>query len=340
MSSLLNIAWENVVIGVLGGFFASSLFWLFSFVRSKMLERKYPIKGTYLTNFEDLENGQIVNTSALAVLKQRGKKITGKTFLSNNRTWILEGELTDTGKLFGLYFAEDPMDKGIGNFFLKVTNDRHMHGLWSGFDSVNNIVNSGRYTFTPLMQDYKITEAKREHVTQIISISDDELGKGFLSHKELAENAFDNKAYICHVALHGKKVLGFCLCIIASNDEVDKHLKVGHAYLPAYVHFAEKIGIIKTIAVSKDFRQRGIGHALTRAGYDEMANRKVQSVCSLAWKNGNVIAANGSLSALGLSPLREIESFWKEDSLKHHFDCPACGPPPCNCSAVLYFKAV
>ena len=167
MNAILGITVENLIIGLLGGFTVSLFFLIVTLIKNKILERRYPIKGTYLTTFEDLENEETVSTHALAVLTQRGKKIKGKTFLTDNRTWVIDGKLTAGGNLHGVYSAEDPMDQGVGTFFLKITPNKGMFGLWSGFDSVNSIVNSGKYSFIPILEGYTVSDTKKEHITQI-----------------------------------------------------------------------------------------------------------------------------------------------------------------------------
>ena len=340
MSNLLGIAWENIFVGLLGGFFVSFILFAISFIKNKILEKKYPIMGKYLTTFEDIENGKTVYTSGLALLKQNGKKIKGETFLSNNRTWIIDGELTDTGNLHGVYFAKDPLDKGIGNFFLKIANDRYMYGLWSGYDSENNIVNSGKYTFIPLLENYLIRNAEKEHITQIVAIGNEELGEGFLNYLEVMNILKEKTTYICKVALMDKVLLGFCLCKLVDRSEICEYLQIKQSDLPHYVLCADRIGVLKTIAVNRKSQHRGIGYALAFEAYNEMVKNNIQAISSIAWKNGDKINAHGVLTAIGLHSYIEIESFWKDSSIKEQYNCPACGSPPCQCSAVLYFKAI
>jgi len=340
MNAILGITVENLIIGLLGGFTVSLFFLIVTLIKNKILERRYPIKGTYLTTFEDLENGETVSTHALAVLTQRGKKIKGKTFLTDNRTWVIDGKLTTGGNLHGVYSAEDPMDQGVGTFFLKITPNKGMFGLWSGFDSVNSIVNSGKYSFIPILEGYTVSDTKKEHITQIVAVGNGELGEGFLNYQEIADKAIGNESYICKVATHGNAVIGFCLCKIVKKDDLCTYLGVDQQRLPVFINCADRIGVIKTIAVSNAFQKRGVGYALCYASYNELVNQNIQAVMSIAWKSNGRINANGVLSAVGLKPHTEIESFWSEDSWNNNYACPSCGEPPCKCNAILYFKAV
>lgn len=236
MNGLLGVAWENIFIGLLGGIVVSGVGIISAYIKNKIIEKKYPVEGEYITVFEDKEYDNVVNTTALATLKQSGKKITGETWLNNNRKWILEGTLTERGHLHGIYYAEDPLDDGVGNFFLKVSVDRSMIGLWSGYDSVNEIINSGKYLFTPIIKDYFIVNMDTKHIAQVLSIADDELGKSYLDYNEINTYISAPDTYICKVALDKMgSVLGFCINKILTTDELVDYLKLEQYQLPNYI---------------------------------------------------------------------------------------------------------
>ena len=118
MNAILGITVENLIIGLLWWFHSESF----------------------------------LSHSDISEKQNLGEKIKGKTFLSDNRTWVIDGKLTTGGNLHGVYSAEDPMDQGIGTFFLKISPNKRMFGLWSEYDSVNSIVNSGKYSFIPTIR--------------------------------------------------------------------------------------------------------------------------------------------------------------------------------------------
>lgn len=118
---------------------------------NKYLEWQYPVSGRYITRFEDEINGNEVTITAPAKLEQEGKKVTGSTKMSDdNREWYLEGDISSSGYINGIYHALDPHDRGVGNFFLYINHDKTMEGIWSGYDEVNDKISSGRYTFLPV----------------------------------------------------------------------------------------------------------------------------------------------------------------------------------------------
>ena len=340
MGDMLGVAWSDILIGILGGIVVSGFFVAVNFVRNKMLEHRYPVAGTYLTTFQDTVGGQSVSVSALAKLTQQGKHIKGETWLENDRKWILDGQLTDSGNLHGVYFADDPMDKGIGNFFLKVGNNHQMSGLWSGFDSENNMVTSGIYTFRPILDTYSIVDATRTHAPQIIAIANQQLGEGFLPTGELLAMLDARDIYICKTAVDGPTVLGFCLCRLISADELSNYLGVDHALLPRFVDVANKIGVIKTIATVQAVQGHGVGFKLAHAADKALLDAGVGAVLSPAWCNKDHINSDGVLRSIGLQPGALIPNFWATDSVANNYMCPACGTPPCHCTMMLYSKAV
>jgi len=190
------------------------------------------------------------------------------------------------------------------------------------------------------IEAHSIVDVKEEHITQMVAISDKELGEGFLQHKDIMNKILDKDSHICKAALINETIVGFCLSKIVKRSEICDYLHVDQANLPEYVKCADKIGVLKTIAVHNKFHRHGVGHALTFAAYNDLITRDVQAISSIAWKNGETINADGVLSALGLRPHIEIKSYWEADGIKNNYNCSACGPPPCRCSAVLYFRAV
>ena len=173
LNGLFGIAWENIFIGLLGAAIVSFITYIYEFIKNKLVEKKFPLSGKYITNYEDIVDGKRVVTTALAELKQKGNKIKGKTWFKD-RTWVLNGTIMDTGNIYGVYYSESPWDRGIGEFFLSIDMDRKMFGLWSGYDSANDIITSGKYTFKPIINDVEIVDYNRRYSSQILKISDNE----------------------------------------------------------------------------------------------------------------------------------------------------------------------
>lgn len=338
MQTFLGVAWENIFIGLMGGAVVSLMGILHTYIKNKIIEKRFPIYGEYITKFEDIENKQKLETTALAILKQHGKKIKGETWLDNNRKWILEGQLSDNGNLSGVYYAEDPVDTGIGNFFLKINTNREMNGLWSGYDYINQNIESGKYTFRPILSNYKIKNLCKEHIVKVIKIAEEELGENYFDYEELIKVIQKPDEYICKVAISDiGKIYGFGFCKIASFEELKKYLKLENEDVPNYILHSESIGIIKTVVTDKRYKRQGVGYNLVQECHRLLVDMKVDAVASVAWKKGNIINIGRILEKMEFKNYKEIEDYWLEDSKENKFECSNCGWP-CHCSAVMFFK--
>ena len=334
-----GIAIENIIIGL----FSGGLVALFSTARRKIanykIERKYPIAGEYISKFEDENNGKIEVITAPVVLKQKGKNIIGKTkVIDGSRCWILEGEISSGGHLYGVYSAEDPYDKGIGNFFLYINYKRNMEGLWSGFDSVNRKITSGRYTFTPVMADFMIMDALENDISSIVDISDKELGKDYLNDYDI-RSLFEKSDSIFRIVKSSSgEIIGFSYSYYATPVIVKERSRIKK--LPKSFEYSNNIGILKTVAVKSKCKNRGIGTALVIDAINKMKEKSIYSVITIAWKSKDKINMEGIMKNNDFLRYNEISDYWKEDSIREGFYCPTCGSPPCFCSAVIYGKTL
>lgn len=330
MGTFLGLAWENVAIGLLGGAIVSGFSWWLTRLNDWRLQRRFPLAGTYLTRFEDEEGGNSFMATAPAVLTQRGRRITGTTQLGD-REWVLEGQLSDSGYIHGIYSARDPIDRGVGNFFLRVGNDRTMDGLWSGFDSVNGKVTSGRYLFRPELRSVVVRPAHREDLLEILRLADAQLGTGYVD--EGSEHFLEEPGAFGFVAVHRGQVIGFALCAVCTPDEAISAMRVR---VPLHIRAAEQVGVLKTAAVDERYLGQGVGSMLVTACLDRFQADGVRAVYAVAWKSGDRINIGGVLRRHGFVPAGEVENYWKDASMEAGFSCPVCGQPPCTCSAVIF----
>lgn len=333
---------KNVIVGFIGGAIISVGTFIYRFYLNKKLEKKFPVSGKYLTKYEDLENGIIIERTAPAILKQKGRKITGETTFDNNRKWIIEGQIEKNGHIHGIYYAENPLDKGIGNFFLKIDAYRNMHGLWSGYDSENNLVSSGKYVFRPTFIDYDIVDIEEKHIPHILNIADSQLGNDYLS-SNIINSCINNKDdYIGKVSIdhHNNKVVGFYMGYKVSKDDVVEMFKDYVDKTPRILRYSNIFGLIKTVAVDDNYKNRGIGTKLIRDAEENFLSKNINTIFTVAWKSKEGTNLKGILEYLGYKELFEILDYWKEDSIENNYNCPSCGNPPCTCSAVIYSKAI
>lgn len=337
-NEILGVAWENIFIGLLGAGIVSMITFLLGYIKNKYIEHKFPLSGEYITKYEDIIDGKPVVSTALAVFKQSGHKLKGKTWW-NDRAWILEGKIVDTGNIYGVYYSENPWDRSIGNYFLSIDGYKKMRGLWSGYDSANDIITSGKYTFTPIIKNISIENFNTKYSSQILRIADSELGKDYFSIDDL--NFFTNKEKMafCKVAKCNKRVVGFAMSIVLSHNELTDYLKISANDLPKFINASDNVCVIKTVAVDENYKGIGIGHKLVKSLMKDSIKNKINDFASVAWKNGNHVNIAGILESLDLKVYKEIKDYWTEDSINENFQCPTCGNP-CHCSAIIYFGTV
>jgi ribosomal protein S18 acetylase RimI-like enzyme len=371
MAGVLGITTQNVIVGLITTFIIGTVVYLKDRLLNFYIEMQYPVAGSYITTFEDEEDGERVTRRAPANISQTGRKIEGKTSLpGDDREWVLEGEISTNGYINGIYRAIDPHDQGIGNFFLYINHDRHMEGTWSGYDEVNRQITSGRYTFVPKFDNFRIRDVSEEDIPPIIDIADQQLGKDYLSAGLLKQSLNEDSPYFTRVAVteppssssidkmgsllglnnNGVKaesnssdsstgrIVGFCLNAVFTPDELDEYLHVDLAELPEAMQAADEIGVIRTIAVKQSYHGRGIGTELVEASIQHCYSISNPVICAIGWKDEGTVSIGGVLERLEFDRIAEYGKYWHEDSLEHDYECQTCGDPPCNCSAVLYAR--
>lgn len=338
LTEVFGIAWENIFIGLLGAGIVSVLTFSIEYIKNKRIEHKFPLSGNFITKYEDLVDNQIVVYTALAKLKQSGNKIHGETWLGT-RKWILDGTIVvESGNVYGIYYSESPWDKSIGEFFLSIDANKKMRGLWSGYDSVNDFINSGKYAFEPMLEDIEIVNFLKKYSSQILHMADCELGKNYLDLSDLALFADKNSLSMCKIAKSGNKVIGFATSFVISVKDLQQQIHLTAKNLPKFVKASEQICMIKTVVVDGNYQGKGVGYALIESLLTEWHSAGINDFACIAWKSKDGINIKGLLESFGFTAYTEIKDYWKEDSTNEGFDCPVCGNP-CHCSAVIYFGA-
>jgi ribosomal protein S18 acetylase RimI-like enzyme len=294
-------------------------------------EKDLPVGGRYLTAFEDEIDGMMVMRKAPVNLSQSGRHIDGESSL-NGRVWVLDGEVTEDGYVHGRYYARDLRDRGMGNFFLEVLDSGDMTGLWSGYDSVNKKIVSGRYLFFKDMEA-EIRETKKEDLPSIMRISEQRLGDAYIDPDSLTDRRNVRKT-----AVYEDKVVGFCLGWITKQGllKSERLQEVGTRALD----FVDEYGYLASVAVDEDYSGRGIGTMLVSACIEEFKNDDVDHVAMTAWKSSDGVHIGGIADRFKFDTVAEIPNFWKDRSMEEQFSCPECGDPPCTCTAVVYLRSV
>lgn len=93
---------------------------------------------------------------------------------------------------------------------------------------------------------------------------------------------------------------------------------------------------IKTIAVAQEYQGYSVGTRLINDSIKEFKERKITTICTVAWKNKERTNLQGIMEHMGFKRLLKIDNYWKQISEEEGFHCPVCGAPPCQCSAEIF----
>lgn len=327
----VNFLWASV-----GGSIVLIMKFLFGFVHRKIQEYRQIVAGKYISFYEDENDKGRIFKSAEVELKQKGFAVTGSTFFEKKK-WQLKGELAKGMYLYGMYWSANPQDSGTGNFFLEIKeNDNRkvimLKGIWSGYDSENHKITSGEYIFYRKIEP-KITLATKSSVPRILAIAENQLGKDYISEASLD---FD-KNIILKAQIENETV-GFSISKLIDKEEFKNEFNKVAGMKNRVINSIDKIGVIRTIAVSLDFQRRGIGNKLLKESLLLLSQRGAEIIIIVGWKSckGTKIHSLAQLNNFRI--IGEIKNYWYEDSQSKMYGCPVCGEPPCECSAVIYSR--
>lgn len=126
--------------------------------------------------------------------------------------------------------------------------------------------------------------------------------------------------------------IGFTLPLIKFASEIELS---GQSFPNVFAN-KSKIGLVDGTSVHDDFSRSGIGQRVLRLNAKMLKKKGCDILCAWAWRNRKGIYGGHIFSQADFRPEREYQNYWKNQSINTGFYCPCCGPPPCNCSAILY----
>lgn len=347
---------QELFIGIIGAVIATGYSLIKKHLKNKKEEAKFPVAGKYISTYEDIENGKVVLNTAPVTLYQKGHYVYGTTVFNNDRTWLIEGQLNEKGHLVATYNAEDMLDTGGGNIFLKIDINREMHGLWSGYDHVNDIITSGRYVFKPMVTEFSIRNLENKNIVQCIKIADEQLGEGYFTEEDISLALNDDGDFLCSVIIaedskQKDEVIGFAFNKLLTVEQFAKELKVEEKTLPSFVKNIQngKIAVIKTVVIAEKHQGKGLGYKLIKHICEENFT-DIEVIACIGWKKAEIVTQDPEiLSANGVvnignvllynefEALLELKEHWLEESQNENFACPHCGDI-CHCSAMIYYR--
>ncbi len=129
------------------------------------------------------------------------------------------------------------------------------------------------------------------------------------------------------------------LVITPENPEVGEFDRKAEDATNLAAH--SRVGLLKSVAVKRGSRRRGVGTQLSKEAIEILKNEfNCTAVAALAWESGSAESAPGVLEGLGFECKIRIEEYWRSDSEARGYRCSKCGPPPCLCAAGFYFRSL
>lgn len=187
---------------------------------------------------------------------------------------------------------------------------------------------------------FKIIQLELKDIPQIIPICNEELGKGFITEKSAIyyiNNPFCQS--LAAVNPLNNEIIGTSICLFFSQKEFKAFLHPSqYIHLPNSFTQCEKIGVLKLIAIQKEFQKKGLGSEFINASFKFFQENNIQTICAFAWESKTGINMKTIFDRNHLSTMNRIDNFWTKDSLEKQYDCPECGSPPCKCTAVIFIK--
>lgn len=178
-------------------------------------------------------------------------------------------------------------------------------------------------------------------IPDIINICNEELGKEYLTFQSLKKMITDEKIFIKIALSLNSEIIGFYIGLIASNMEMKKLLHdIPFTDFHPSFNKTETFGVIKTVAIRKDFKKKGIGTTLMKDCLLKFEKREISIISLIAWKSKKGINMERIMATNQFMNLKEIKNYWTSESIQKNYYCPECGAPPCNCSAVVFGKII
>ena len=325
---------NEFIIVIFGGIVGAVFTYCVGWVRHKRMELRFPVSGEYISFFEDIHEGKTIVVPSESTVKQNGRSLKIVTNLKDGRSWSLDGSILEGGHISGVYSADAIYDDGVGSFYLRVEGDS-LNGMWNGYDSVNKMINSGRYWFNKKLEA-DIRKSNADDINDILHTSGNSFGNGYIEGANIKNSDRDYSI----VATVDDEFAGFSLGFMAGEGEFRELIRNHRGVLPDDVKFAVRngnLGVVKTVVVRRKFRKRGVGMSLFKASEAELKKRGAECIVVPAWSREGVMDLAGVLRQEDYVEWFADEAYWKSDCDLGRFQC-LVREGECVCSAVFYKK--
>ncbi len=222
---------------------------------------------------------------------------------------------------------------------MKIQSKEKLEGVWSGYDATNKIITTGHYSFSKIMGEAKIRDAKNSDIATLVGISKNEFGQNYIVEKEFKDiiNKIGSRQVMVAEDKSRKKILGFVIYDIQKMSSFFEEYEISKQNKNIFVS-VDKVGVIKSLCIDKEYHGRGIGTRLVVEIEKIFFQENILLVCIPAWQHLEGIPIQGILDIQKYNHLQTVENYWEEESVIYKYVCPYCGLPPCKCSLSMYYK--
>lgn len=187
---------------------------------------------------------------------------------------------------------------------------------------------------------FKIEQLTMEAIPFVLPICNKKLGAGFVSETVLIDfiNNLNCQALMAIDNL-SSKIVGISISLFLTQKELKQFMHPSqYIQLDQSIITAKNVGILKLIAIQKNYQKKGLGTKFIKNSFDFFLKNNIQTICAFAWKSKTGINMKTIFDHHQLKIIDRIPNFWSEDSILQKYDCPECGKPPCKCTAVIFTK--
>jgi GNAT superfamily N-acetyltransferase len=273
-----------VTIGVLSFIWAV----LVRQIRRLAFQRKHRVAGSYLSYFEDLQDGRTIWVKAPLRVRQRGNEVTadGPDQLKGRNT-DTRAKVSPNGSILGGYGRHNPNDPAKGVVFLEPdpVSAGLYRGFYAGYDSTLHRLVSGRYVWRRLLRP-RIAPVTRDMPEQNAcrALLGDCLGSRYAAAVTL-DNALagvDGKLLLA--AWSQDDVVGAIL--IDSQPAIDlsrleRRASAGDRRVNLALHCTSTV---LALAVTEGARNRGVATDLIRAAMEWVQHRNCTALLATVWR--------------------------------------------------------
>ncbi|MFY7991754.1 MAG: GNAT family N-acetyltransferase [Bacteriovoracaceae bacterium] len=156
-------------------------------------------------------------------------------------------------------------------------------------------------------------------------------GRDLFASHYLDERTNDPLSYVVG-AFHGELLMGLGVAQILHHFEY---------YLPFDPHIVSElehkiVGSFSTLCMHESLQGKGIGQKISVERMKWLKSHHCEVVLGISWVSGLAHTSNRVFEKFGFKPVKQLDDFFYNPSLKNPFECPTCGNPPCTCPAILY----